>query len=426
MEHAKDFIYVDESPTERKTGKDGSFVITTAALALCTSSGVVYTFSNPAAPVGPAGATLICCILFICGWLTLDFTIKSLNPSDGKLGDELIIGLYPKFKYPILFLSRASAFILNGAYAIGNFLYMQGALQTLWFQYTDISHVNQTIIVFFFMAACSMILNRKFAALISSLGLPVPIFNVAAVIYFGMKHSTPETRQCFKDSFRHPSNYGLFKSDYKAAIVGGFQLASQFASTYYCHNLVPILCLTARTPKHNRRNATFVIIGLFIIYMISMLVGMVPYACYGTSSQYMTAPPSDYVTSFGNNKFGLAVSVIYLIGLFSNTPYTYSVLRDMAFQWIDWTGKRFLRFVVDVSFNIVILIFSALIYYYNVSIQDLLQIGGFSCIVIWMAIIPVFWHVYHNRHGIYNIILNTFAVCVAIFLILIEILQFRV
>lgn len=389
---------------------------------LCSGGGIIYTFPQPAAAIGPVPGLIVSLVTGIIVAYTLDLLVIHLNVKSFKLNDELICIRFPKWRIVILFFTRMSSFILHGTYCIGNFLYFASGIQTLINIHHNISTGALTGITFACMFVLSMILDRNICAKLSIAIAPVPIFNLAATLYYGIRDSTPESWACFKDSWRHPSQYGLFRTDYGAAITACFQFAAQYFSSYYCHNTVPLQVTRARSPKHRRLVPLCTIIALFILYWVSQVVGQAPYACYNVSSDVL--PPSEYMSLFGSTGFGIAADSIFIIGLIGNTPITYSVQRDMAFEIWDWTSRTRLRTVLDVIFNICIIVISALFYYYNVSIQTLLEIGGVSCAIVWVALVPCLWDIYVSHNTVYLKFKAVFTFAVCVFVICIEILQF--
>lgn len=417
--HEDDPILVEKQPK-----RISRFTIILSIINLCAGSGVGYALPNAAAFTGPSFAFMVCILSAFLSWYSLDLLTKHLSPESFNLNDEILISRFPKTKPYVLLLTRGSSFILHGTYIVSNFLYIDYTLQSLAWDHHHIPRAWQIIVTLAIMTILSLVLSDSLSAKISAVGSLVPFVNLIAVLYFGIKKSSIADRQCLRDSFVHPYSYGLFSSSKKAGAKAIFQLFSQYYSSYYAHNSFPSLAVYAKKHHTLRKDAFTAVFVMMIYYALSAMIGQMPYACYGyTSSVY---PPSDYISIFANSAFGDFISVFFLLGLIGNTPYAFTVTRVMVFQWVDWSGRRKLRYLCYIIFNCIILTIAALIDAFNVSIQTLLQVGGIFCACIWMSILPVFWEVYIARTRNFKIISITVAVAVGLTIMLTEFLQFKV
>ena len=409
--------------SKRRSGMS-TFTVVLSIVNLCAGSGVGFALPLSATLTGPAYGVLCNLIGAFLAWYALDLLTKHLKGHDKVLNDELITTKYPKTKYIVLTISRGGSLILHAAYIIGNFMFMDTSMETLFWSHTSLSRRSQIIICYFIMLLLSLVFNEKFAARISAIGFIVPLTNLIAVLYYGFKHATPENYYCMRDSFAHPHSYGNFSISKAAGGVAVFQLLAQYYTTYYIHNSFPSLVYQMRTRTHARVAAFLSIFVLMIFYILTALIGQLPYACYGKTSQ--SVPPSEYIGLFTGDSFGKFVSVMFLIGLWANCPYCWVVLRMSIFQLFDWTGKRKAKYAGYIGFNIVIITVAALIDGFNVSIQELFQVSGIFCITVWMTIIPVFWECHCNGFRGKASWRTYTAIVIGIVILVTEFLQFGV
>lgn len=376
-----------------------SFWMILAIVTNCVQ-GQFFALTQPAAQVGTLGTLLSTLVIGIVFTYTASLAVKYLRPNDNTLADEIMIEIWPKIKWPLTILTRATSFLLYFCYLVQAYIYVYDGIATWGFKYNannlPQASVKTLWISFVLMFLISFITNVRISVLLCSWTAFIPLLSLTITVYVVVTQSKSEDYECWRQSWGMPS--GEFQNGIKSGINALFSFLGVLESCFFEHYSLGTQLAEAKTPKHNRRNVSIAFYINIACYIFYCLISTIPYGCYMTKgTANYPAPPSDFSVLFGQSTFGIVIGVIYVCGTIVGAPYTFLICRMSSIDLLPWRKypqlKKYRRVVVYL-FHLALCLLAVLCQSNNLSLQLINEIGAAFSSLLFAAIVPIILDVY--------------------------------
>ena len=389
----------------------------------------ILTIFNLALPMVLAGnqsslwATIITSMIFI---YSIVLCAAGLRPNDETMIDTILGDIFPKWKIPLIAIGQLTSAWNVICYQFVSFSSNVSSFTMAFSTRSRPLTKHTSCIIYIFIAFIMSSITRPdiFVPLIST-QLLATLFGFAVVIYWTVKNSTPESVADYKRGWSERSANWLHSNGDGVAAL--FSLVGVVAGNIFFQSMIQAVLVNAKNPKNNVRNTIIAFIFVTLTYLFTLFVPMIVYGNYGFNPAIQ--PPSDnLVLDMGTDGLIRANNIISFIFSITVIPLQWAIIRQNTIKLLK-LSKRSVYIPLELLLRCSILLAAFAVTYTGASLQILIQIASFPAALIWGAILPFVWHIWHynqkykdNRAMFW--IMSLIDVLIGLIIFFTEIIQF--